>query len=309
MLTLKEYSYLTKRKHEISDFYMLPKLHKSKRINEIVQKQQCEYINIEENIIVKANPIVADTVYHTSSISEIVHIIMEPSLAMISHIAKDSLDLRNRLDKYCLTGITLSTCDIKSLYTNIRHDLFHTAVEYWTEKLQNVLPLLQRFNKQFTLESLSIILEFNYFYINGIYIHQIKGTAMAAKFAVVGSNLVVTNEEVKMLPLLRQLYPQDFVDFVIRNYFRFLDQVFHKWLDNFDIEPFYSMINNLDPNLKFNPSKSSNFLYVNIRIVENNLVFDIHYKRTNSFNYLTYTSCHPPHTKRQYITVISKAYC
>ena len=309
MLTLKEYSYLTKRKHEISDFYMLPKLHKSKQINEIVQKQQCEYINIEENIIVKANPIVADTVYHTSSISEIVHIIMEPSLAMISHIAKDSLDLRNRLDKYCLTGITLSTCDIKSLYTNIRHDLFHTAVEYWTEKLQNVLPLLQRFNKQFILESLSIILEFNYFYINGIYIHQIKGTAMGTKFAVVGSNLVVAYEEVKMLALLPQLYPQDFVDFFIRNYFRFLDDVFHKWLDNFDIEPFYSMINNLDPNLKFNPSKSSNFLYINIRIVENNLVFDIHYKRTNSFNYLTYTSCHPPHTKQQYIAVISKAYC
>ena len=309
MLTLKEYNYLTKRKHEISDFYMLPKLHKSKRINEIVQKQQCEYINIEENIIVKAHPIVADTVYHTSSISEILHIIMEPSLAMISHIAKDSLDFKNRLDKYCLTGITLSTCDIKSLYTNIRHDLFHTAVEYWTEKLQDVLPLLQRFNKQFILENLSIILEFNYFYINGIYIHQIKGTAMGAKFAVVGSNLVVTNEEVKMLPLVPQLYPQDFVDFVIRNYFRFLDQVFHKWLDNFDIEPFYSMINNLDTNLKFifeNPSKSLNFLDINIRIVENNLVFDIHYKRTNSFNYLTYTSCHSPHTNNNISLSLAK---
>ena len=27
----------------------------------------------------------------------------------------------------------LSTCDIKSLCTNIRHDLFDTAVEYWTD--------------------------------------------------------------------------------------------------------------------------------------------------------------------------------
>ena len=163
MLTLKEYNYLTKRKHEISDFYMLPKLHKSKRINEIVQKQQCEYINIEENIIVKAHPIVADTVYHTSSISEILHIIMEPSLAMISHIAKDSFDFKNRLDKHCPTGTTLSTCDIKSLYTNIPHDLFHTAVEYRIENLLFDLPLLRRFNKQFILEALSIILEFIYF--------------------------------------------------------------------------------------------------------------------------------------------------
>ena len=55
--------------------------------------------------------------------------------------------------------------------------------------MQNDLPLLLwRFNKQFILEGLSIILEFNYFCINGIYIHQIKGTAMGTKFSVVGSN-------------------------------------------------------------------------------------------------------------------------
>ena len=36
---------------------------------------------------------------------------MEPSLAMISHIAKDSFDFKNRLDKHCSNGTTLSTCD------------------------------------------------------------------------------------------------------------------------------------------------------------------------------------------------------
>ena len=83
MLTLKEYNHLTKRKHKISNLYMLPKLHKSKRINEIVQKQQCEYIKIEENIIVEERPIIASPVYHTSGMSEILQIMMEPSLAMI----------------------------------------------------------------------------------------------------------------------------------------------------------------------------------------------------------------------------------
>ena len=98
---------------------MLPKLHKSKRINEIIQKQQCEYIIIEEIIIVEAHPIVACPIYYTSGISEILYIIMEPSLAMISHIAKDFFDFKIRLDKHCPTGTTLSTCDIKSLYTHI----------------------------------------------------------------------------------------------------------------------------------------------------------------------------------------------
>ena len=112
-----------------------------------------------------------------------------------------------------------------------------------------------------------------------------------------------------MFSLLLQLYPQDFVHFFIRNYFRFLGNVFHKWLDNFDIEPFYSIIYNLDSDLKFifeNPSKSLNFLDINIQIVENNLVSDIHYKPTNSFNYLTYISCHPLHTKNNISLSLAK---
>ena len=69
-----------------------------------------------------------------------------------------------------------------------------------------------------------------------------------------------------MFALLQQLYPHDFVDFFMGNYFPFLDDIFHLWLENFDNEPFYKMLNNLDPDLKFifgNPSKSSNFLDIN----------------------------------------------
>ena len=181
---------------------MLPKLHKSKRINEIIQKQQCEYVNIEENIIIEACAIVAGSVYHTNHISEIFRIIMEPLLAMISHIAQDSFNFKNKLDEHCPNETTLSISDIKSLYTNIRHDLFYTAFEYWIEEFQIDLPLLRRFNKKFILEGLSIILEFNYFYINGIYIHHIKGTVMGTTFSAVVSNLVLLYEEIKMFALL-----------------------------------------------------------------------------------------------------------
>ena len=73
----------------------------------------------------------------------------------------------------------------------------------------------------------------------------LKEIAMGTKFAVVGSNLVVTCQEVKMFALLPQLYPEDFVDVFIRNYFRFLDDAFHKWLENSDIKPFYRMIHYL----------------------------------------------------------------
>ena len=50
---------------------------------------------------------------------------------------------------------------------------------------------------------------------------------MRTKFAVVGSNLVVAYKEIKLFALLPQVYPQDFVDFLFQNYFRFLDDIFH----------------------------------------------------------------------------------
>ena len=106
---------------------MLPKLHKSKRIDEIIQKEQCEYINVKENIIVEACPIVACSVYHTSGISEIFYIIMEPSLPIMSQISKDCFDFKNRLDKHCPNETRLSTYDIKSLCTNIRPDFLYSS--------------------------------------------------------------------------------------------------------------------------------------------------------------------------------------
>ena len=81
---------------------------------------------------------------------------------------------------------------------------------------------------------------------------------MGTKLAIVSNNLVVADKEVQMFALLPQLYPQVFIDF-----FQLLDNAFHKWLDNFDIESFHSMTNNLDPALKFifeNSSKPLNFL-------------------------------------------------
>ena len=123
---------------------------------------------------------------------------------------------------------------------------------------------------------------------------------MGIKFAVVGSNLVVAYKEIKLFALLLQIYPQDFVDFLLRNYFRFLDDIFHKWLENFGIKQFYNLINSLDEDFRFifeNLSRTLNFLDIQLKIINNTLVFDIYYKPTNSFNHLTYRSCHCSHTK------------
>ena len=225
ILSDNEYEYLINRNYKISNFYMNPKLHKFKKLNEIIENQNSEYINITKNLQIEGRPIVAGPVYYTSGISQMLHLILEPSLSFIPHILKDSFDFLERLDTTCTEDTLLNLCNIKSFYTNIRHDVFYKAINYWIEKLINEVPLLRRSAKAFILEGLSIILEFSYFSINNCFFHQIKGTAMGTIFAVVGSNLMVAYFEEKIF-ILPQIYPRHFDDFFIRNYFRFLDDVF-----------------------------------------------------------------------------------
>ena len=106
---------------------------------------------------------------------------------------------------------------------------------------------------------------------------------MGTIFAVVRSNLTVACSEEKMFAILPQIYPKDFVDFFISNYFRFLDDVFHKWLiqDLFKMAiqtNFYKIMNELDLDLQFifeELTRNTNFLDVNLKIINNKLYFDI----------------------------------
>ena len=54
-----------------------------------------------------------------------------------------------------------------------------------------------------------------------------------------------------MFAALPQIYPKDFADFFIGNYFRFLGDVVHKWLLQFNFQDFYEIIKELDPDLQF----------------------------------------------------------
>ena len=98
ILTDNEYEYLINRNYKIPNFYMNPKLYKSRELNEIIENQDSEYINITENLQVEGRPIVAGPVYYTSGISRMLHFILEPSLSFIPYILKDSFDFLERLE-------------------------------------------------------------------------------------------------------------------------------------------------------------------------------------------------------------------
>ena len=77
---------------------MTQKLHKSKELNEIIKNQNFEYINITENKNIEGRPNVAWPIYYSSEISEMLHIVLEPSLFFIPHTLKDSFDFLEPLD-------------------------------------------------------------------------------------------------------------------------------------------------------------------------------------------------------------------
>ena len=55
-----------------------------------------------------------------------------------------------------------------------------------------------------------------------------------------------------------------------------------------------------------NQSITLNFLNIRLKIDKKTLVFDIYYKPTNSFNYSTYSSSHPSHTKNTIALSLAK---
>ena len=249
-LTGKEREMLLDSSYKISKFYMLPKLHKSEEVNRVVAAEGKEYLHmVDGEADLEGRPIVSGPCFHTRNLSIMVHHILLPCLDHVEYILKDSYDFQRKLGSECVEGTGFVTWDIKSLYTSIRHDLFYTAIEFWLEKLADRIPHLERFGRGFVMDALKIILEFNFFEINDKFWHQLIGTAMGTPAAVVGSNLVVGFLEVKMFRLLPQIYPRDFVDFIIRSFFRFLDDLIHEWLKEFDIQPLYLLLNSLDPDI------------------------------------------------------------
>ena len=172
-------------------------------------------------------------------------------VSLIPHILRDSFDLIDRCEKIWSSDALLGTCDVKALYTNLSFELVLKSVEYWVTKYLTQIPLLERFGLAFICEALKIILENNVFQFNDEFIRQIKGFAMGTKAAVQCANLAVAYLEIKMFAFLPTIYPQDFVDFIIRNYFRLLDDILHAWLSEFNITQFYEVFDSLDENLEF----------------------------------------------------------
>ena len=95
-----------------SNIQLFYKKHHAKELNDIILAKNSEYIKVDKFLTIEGRPIVAGPCYHTSVVSQILHVIMEPTLSFIKHILKDSFDFIDRIDTQCTINTILSTCNL-----------------------------------------------------------------------------------------------------------------------------------------------------------------------------------------------------
>ena len=299
-MTEKEFDYLLNFEVKTSNFYGLPKVHKSKQINEKCKSANSGYVEITDKISdLKLRPIVAGPSCHTHRLSNLIDILLRPYTEHVTSYLRDTTDFLNNLPDTIPKDTILTSFDIEALYSNIPHKLGLEAIKYWIEKYPNTLN--SRFSKEFILDGIKFILENNIFCFNDTFYRQEKGTAMGTKFAPVYATLTIGYLEEKLYTIIETNYDTEFQRYLKKYWKRFLDDCFVPWTKSEEeLIKFHSVLNNLHNDIRFTLEYDQNeqpFLDVMVRNKGGKIETDIFYKETDSKQYLLFSSCHPRHTK------------
>lgn len=299
-LTTKEFDYLTHFDCRTSFLYGLPKIHKNKTINDACKESTSSCINLHHPSDLKLRPIVAGPNCETHRLSNFIDILLKPLLQHIPSYIRDDLDLLNHLPQHVNCDTIIASFDVVNLYTTIPHQYGLEAMGYWLEKYPNDIP--ERIDKSFITEGLKFILQNNYFEFNRHIYKQISGTAMGTKVAPTYANLVMAYLEVQIYEQSRLKYGLDFHRYMLKNWKRYLDDCLILWSHTLtQLLEFKNIINGINSHIQFTMEYSQEklpFLDILIKIKNGNRIeTDIHYKPTDSQQYLLFTSNHPKHTK------------
>ena len=142
--------YLTNVSFSTSNIFGLLKVHKSKQINEAIQRQNNEYIEIHEPDDLTVRPVVGRPKCPTRLLSQLIEIILKPFLMHIKSYVKDNLDSLRKCSRKNNDTTTLVMFDVKSLSASIPHKYGLEAISFWIEKHPHLLH--SRFSKEFVLE-------------------------------------------------------------------------------------------------------------------------------------------------------------
>ena len=159
IFTVKEFKYLNEADYNTSNFYGLPKIHKSQLITNAIKEQNSEVVSINEPQDLKVRPIVGGPKCPTRKLSELIDALLKPFLKHVKSYIRDSIDFLNKCDRNTDGNTVIATFDVVGLYTNIPHTFGMDAVRYFLLKYKE--DIHPRFNIPFILESIDFILKNN----------------------------------------------------------------------------------------------------------------------------------------------------
>ena len=125
------WKFLNDKHHEVSDFYGLPRIHKSIIIESAINTQNREFIEIFESNDLKLEPIVVSPKCPKRKLSQLIDILLKSFLKHIKSFIHDSLDFVNKCPGDVDEDTEIVMFGIISLYTIIFHKFGLEAIDYF----------------------------------------------------------------------------------------------------------------------------------------------------------------------------------
>jgi len=311
MLTKEETAFIVNFTFRTSNFYGLPKVHKSKLIKEAIESRNSEYVELLAPQDLTLRPIVGGPVCPTRPLSNLLDILLKPFIVHVNSYIKDNLDFLSKCSRDNKETSVLVTFDVKSLYTSIPHEYGIEALTYWVDNFPN--DLHRRFSKEFVVESARFILENNNFIFDDEFYTQISGTAMGTIFAPTYATLTMGYLELKLYDVCLRSFGPTVKKLVYENWSRFLDDC-EILLDKTLITPeqLLEILNSLHNEIQFTMEYSDTeipFLDILIKRGKNGIILDLYRKPTDTQRCLNFSSCHPSHCKRNIPFCMARRIC
>ena len=300
-LTKDEVKFLSKFDSKEANFYGLPKVHKSDIIKKAILEQKSEVVIVPSPSDLKIRPIIGGPTSPTSHLSKFIDTLLKPYMFKLPSYVRDSVDLLNQArdwEKLEQEQYVLISMDIESMYMNISESLGLKAIRFFLEKYPELLPA--RIPVDFVLEAILLVLKNNISYFDGEYRRQTHGCAMGSHKSPPYSSLSIGYLEHELHERQRNTYGEEYANYILNMLKRFLDDTFLKWRcslgDPYDL---LRDLNSLDQKINFTMEMGESLPFLDVRFkltASNDLETDIHYKETDSHNFVQFFSFHPHKT-------------
>ena len=235
-------------------------------------------------------PIVSACSCPTELISSYLDKVMTPIVKSLPSYIKDSNHALETFRNFNFSGENkiIFTMDITSLYTVIPNNEGLQALKYFFNQRPIKKP-----SSETLLRLAELVLTLNCFSFGDNYYKQINGVAMGTKMGPSYANLFVGFIENKFFSNYHGPKPD--------LYKRYIDDcVGATSSSKEELNLFINSVNSFHPALKYTWEISENslaFLDIKLSINDNGLSTSVHYKPTDSHNYLLHSSSHPQHVK------------